>query len=409
VSRRTAACLLLVLAVGCASAGGVGYFVRAGWSEARILMARRPIADLLARDDTDPGLRERLALTLAVREFAAERLGLRVGDSYTTFAEVDGEATVWVLSAARRDRLAAHTWWYPLVGRVPYRGFFARDGAEKAGRRLAAQGLDVEVRSAVAFSTLGWFADPLLSTAADGTITEVAETLIHELFHATLYVPGKAAFNESAATFAGHRGAVAFFCGGPGAHAAACADARREWARTRARGRVLARFADRLRRLYASGTADAARERIRARLAERAAATLVRRGIGSRSELVPPNNARLLGKLLYLTELDAFERLAPTDASLGPALAALIAEARGASDPFAALAALATRPEERYSTGACSRPGGPRPASRHASPSTACSGVSPAGCVCSDTTSPTARTSADAAWSPAPAARGASS
>jgi predicted aminopeptidase len=408
VSRRAVASVVLVLAVGCASAGGVGYFVRAGWSEARILLARQPIADLLARPDTAPALRERLALTLAVRAFAADHLGLRVGDSYSTFAEIDGDATVWVLSAARRDRLDAHTWWYPLVGRVPYRGFFARDAAERAGRRLAARELDVEVRSAVAFSTLGWFADPLLSTAAEGSVVEVAETLIHELFHATLYVPGKAAFNESAATFVGHRGAIAYFCGGPGAQAEACAEARREWARTRARGRVLGRLADRLRRLYAGRTTVAERERIRAWLAGRAAATLVRRGIGRRDELVPPNNARLLGKLLYLTELDTFERLAPTDASLGPGVAALVAGARGAADPFAALAVLATRPEERYSADACSRPGS-EPARRRASPSTACSGVSRAGCASSDTTSPTARISGAGASSRAPAATAASS
>jgi predicted aminopeptidase len=406
--RRRIAFLALVLVAGCASAGSVGYFVRAGWSEARILMARRPIDHLLAREDTAPALRERLALTLAVRTFAADRLGLRVGDSYSTFAEVDGDATVWVLSAARRDRLEPHTWWYPVVGRVPYRGFFARDAAEHAGRRLAAQELDVEVRSAVAFSTLGWFADPLLSTAAEGSVAEVAETLMHELFHATLYVPGKAAFNESAATFVGHRGAIAFFCGGPGSEASACAESRREWARVRARGRVLGRLADRLRRLYATPLPVAAREGIRGRLAERAAATLVRRALGSRSELVPPNNARLLGKLLYLTELDTFERLAPTDAGLGPAVAALVAEARHADDPFAALALLATRPEERYSADACSRPGS-EPAHHRASPSTVCSGVSRAGCASSDTTSPTVHTSADGASSPAPAAMDASS
>jgi predicted aminopeptidase len=345
--RRLALVIALTAAAAGCSALGAGYYVRAGWSQARILLAREPIAALLARPDLDPALRERLQLTLAVRAFAADPLGLAVGGSYRTFARVDETATVHVLSAARRDRLEAYHWSYPLVGRLPYRGFFDRDAAEAAGRALARDGLDVEVRSAVAFSTLGWFADPLLSTAASGPLVEVAETILHELFHATLYVPGAAAFNESAATFAGHRGAIAFFCGGPGAHDARCEEARRAWRRTRARARVLGRFADRLRRLYASGTPRGVRERTRARLARLAATALVRHGLGTAAELSPPNNARLLGQLLYATRLEDFDRLAPGDGAVGPALAVLVAAAREARDPFTAVDRLASRREGR--------------------------------------------------------------
>ena len=341
--RRAAVALALAAAAaGCAAFEGAGYIARAGWSEARILLRREPIAVLLERPDVDPALRERLALVLAVREFAADRLGLRVGDSYTTYAQVDHDATVHVLSAARRDRLEAHAWWYPVVGRLPYRGFFDRGAAERAGRRLEARGLDVDVRPAVAFSTLGWFADPLLSTAATGPPVEVAETVIHELFHSTLYVPGAAAFNESAATFVGHRGTIAFFCEG-GADAR-CAEAIRRWRATRARGAVLARLARGLDTLYAAAPPEGARERGRAWLARAAARTLERQGLGA-GGLVPPNNARLLGQLLYLRDLDAFERLAPDDTALGTAVASVIDAARGARDPFASVRALASGPE----------------------------------------------------------------
>src|SRR5205823_1831914 len=196
---------------------------------------RRPIAELLARPDLDPTLRERLELVRAVRAFAAGPLGLRVGNNYATFAELDGDTTAYVLSAAYRDRLAPYTWWYPVVGRVPYQGFFERSAAEAAGRRLAARALDVEVRPAVAFSTLGWFADPLLSTVAQAPPVALADA---------------------------------------------------------------------------------------------AAETLVRRGLGRREELVPPNNARLLGELVYGTDLDVFDRLAERDADLGPALRALVRAGR---------------------------------------------------------------------------------
>src|SRR5262249_12774086 len=321
VSRAFCCALLLaMLAAGC---GSVGYVARSGWSEARVLWRRQPIVALLARHDIDPALREHLELALAVREFAAGPLGLRVGDSYRTFAEVDGEATVHVVSAAHRDRLAPYTWWYPVVGRVPYRGFFAESAAEAAARELARPDLDVDVRPAIAFSTLGWFADPLLSTVAATPPEAVAETILHELFHATLFVPGASAFNESAANFAGQRGAAAFFCAGPGHDAARCARARARWQVTRARGRILGRLARRLRTLYAGRPRPRRRERVRVCLTRAAERALVRHRVGVAGELWPPNNARLLGELIYLTDLDAFDALAPTD-DVGPALALVV-------------------------------------------------------------------------------------
>ncbi len=346
MSRRGLALLaVLVVAAGC---GTPAYLVRAGWEEARILLRRQPITALLARSDLEPALRQRLELTLAVRRFAGDTLGLHVGDSYTSFAEVDGESPVWVVSAAHRDRLEAYKWRYPLVGKLPYRGFFDRGDAEDLARDLAARDLDVEVRPAMAFSTLGWFADPLLSTAAEEPPVVIAETVIHELFHQTLYLPGAAAFNESAATFAGHRGAIAFFCGAaPAAGVAdprgACMTARARWDRTRAHGQVLERLADRLRRLYAAAPPVGVRERMRSNLARSAADSLARRRLPGGDDLVPPNNARLLSALAYATELDTFDSLASGDADLGPALGALVGAARDAKEPFDVLDALASR------------------------------------------------------------------
>lgn len=317
------------------------YVARLGWTQAQILMRREPIPSLLERPDLDPALRERFELVLATRAFARDRLGLTVGDSYTTFAEIDGDATVHVLSAAHRDRLESYTWWYPIAGRVPYRGFFDPDDAAHEAARLAKRSLDVDVRPALAFSTLGWFADPLLSTTAAEAPDDLVETVIHELFHATLYVPGESAFNESAATFAGHRGGIAFFCDGPGREPVRCARSRARWAAVRARGRVLARLEHRLRRLYAAKAPAAVRERQRTRLAEAAARALERKGFRGRDELVPPNNARLLGMLLYATSLDDFEALAPGDVDPGPAIRTLVRTARDADDPFAAVQAAA--------------------------------------------------------------------
>jgi len=302
----------VTLLAGCMALGGPSYLGHAAWSEASILLRREPIADVLARPGLDPVRADRLRLALAARDFARDQLGLRVGDSYSTFVEIDDAEPVHVVSAAYRDRLESHLWHYPIVGRLPYRGFFDRDEAEAAAARLQADGLDVEVRPASAFSTLGWFADPLLSSTAAEPPVGLVETIFHELFHATVWRNGDPAFNESAANWMGHRGAIAFFCGdGPNADETHCREARRRWAVMRARGEIFARLASRLRRLYATAPPAPVRERVRARLAARAGAQLETRRLGQRSELSPPNNARLLGMQLYTTGLEDFERAVP--------------------------------------------------------------------------------------------------
>ncbi len=336
--RRCLGAALLLGGVG----GGCGqphYVARLGWTEAKILWRREPIPSLLARPDLETALRERLELVLAARAFARADLGFRVGESYGSLSRVGpDEATVHVVSAARRDRLERKTWWYPIAGRVPYRGYFDPAGARAEAARLERRGFDTDVRPAAAFSTLGWFADPLLSTLADEEPVLLVTTVLHELFHQTVYVPGASAFNESAATWAGHRGAMAFFCAGPGRSAARCADATASWTATRRRARILERLAGRLRRLYATDPPPAARERARQALASAAARALRRRQLSGAAEIDPPNNARLLGMLLYATRLEEFEALAPGSSDPGPALRCVAARARDTRDPFHVLA-----------------------------------------------------------------------
>jgi predicted aminopeptidase len=339
--RRIRSHRALALALLLGGCGQPAYLARLGWTEAKILWRREPIPEVMAEPATDVALRERLALVLEAREFARDRLGFRVGESYGSYARVGtDEATVHVVSAARRDRLEFHTWWYPIAGRVPYRGFFDAGAAQAEAARLARRGLDVDVRPAIAFSTLGWLADPLLSTTAGEAPVRLVTTVLHELFHQTLYVPGEPAFNESAATFAGERGAIAFFCGREPA-GASCEEARAGWTATRARGRVLARLTEKVERLLARGLPPERRERARVALSAAAARTLEHRGIGGAEELLPPNNARLLGLRLYATRLDDFEALAPGDSDPGPALRAVAAATPGKRDPFRVLAGLA--------------------------------------------------------------------
>ncbi len=205
--------LLVVLSVA-AHACSEPYLLRAAYEEARILWRREPIVRVLQRDDLDLETHEKLLLVLAAREFAKNELGFEVGNSYGTLARVDGHAVVHVVTAAYRDRLEPYTWRYPIVGRVPYRGFFNPGNAEAYAAELEAMGLDTAVWPSAAFSTLGWFDDPLLSNMLESDAVELVTVVFHELTHAQVYVPSAAPFNESLANFAGHRAAIAFFCTG---------------------------------------------------------------------------------------------------------------------------------------------------------------------------------------------------
>jgi predicted aminopeptidase len=187
------------------------YLSRAGWEEARILGRRRPIAKLVADSALDASTRAKLRLVLEARDYARHTLGLDVGESFSTYSALERDTLVLLVSAAHRDRLEAYTWWFPIVGRVPYKGFFDFRAARALADQLERDGFDVYLRPASAFSTLGWFNDPLLSTTLRSDSVELVNTVIHEVTHNSYYGSGQAEFNESFANFVGARGAEAFF------------------------------------------------------------------------------------------------------------------------------------------------------------------------------------------------------
>jgi predicted aminopeptidase len=186
------------------------YVVRGAWEEAGILYRRRPIAELVSDPTTNGETKRKLQLVTDARTFA-ESLGLDAGGGYQQYSPVDRNDLVWVVSASPKLRLEPYTWWFPIVGRVPYKGFFEKSHAVRAAKRLQERGFDTFVRSSGAFSTLGWFEDPVLSTVLGLDDTALVDTVIHEILHSTVWISNNVSFNETLAEFVGSRGAYEFY------------------------------------------------------------------------------------------------------------------------------------------------------------------------------------------------------
>ena len=196
------------LAGGCAT---FQYYTQATTGQLEVLRTSRPVESVIAHPDTEEALRDRLLLADRIIDFARLELGLDAGNSYRRYAALGRPFIVWNVFAAPPLSLDARRWCYPFVGCVPYRGYFDRTTALKAEARLARQGYETYVAGVPAYSTLGWFDDPLLSTFIDWPEPRLAELLLHEIAHQRVWVRDDAAFNESFATFAGETGARLWF------------------------------------------------------------------------------------------------------------------------------------------------------------------------------------------------------
>lgn len=317
------------------------YVLRAGYEEARILWHRQPIRALLRDDDLiDAPTREKLRLVLRVRAFAERELGFRVGGSYTSISRLPTPPTIFVVSAAPRTRLEPYTWWFPIVGRVAYKGFFSAEAAEAEAQGLQAAGFDTATRTAAAFSTLGWFADPLLPHLLDYDEPTLANVVLHELFHNTFYVAGETAFNESLANFAGSRGAIAYFTREHGAAHEHTRAANAAWQAELAAAAFFARVRARLDALYAAALSEAEKLERRAAVFARIRAefeALTGTAIADfRTGAI--NNAVVLQHLTYLTDLHVFERAYRQNGrDLRRTLEAMQSTAAEAAQPFEAV------------------------------------------------------------------------
>lgn len=353
--RWTLLFLGLLVVLGPMAACSPIYVIKAGIAEAKILRARRPIPEVINDPRTDEVTRGKLTYVMEARAFAIDRLNMDVGDSYTSFTRLESDTLALVLSAAYRDRLRSKTWWFPVVGHMPYKGFFSEADALREQAELEAEGLDTYLRPTAAFSTLGWFSDPLLSTLLRNDEVELVETVLHELSHNHLFVSGQVTFNESFATFVGRTAAIEFFCGreGGGPDSVKCLRARARWRDFQRFGVFIDGMVWELRSVYDDPELDpeekvrrrdrvfeASMERFRTEVTP----TLESFTFGGFAN-TPLNNATLLSRMRYYHRLPDFQALAEELGGLRATLEFLRDRAPETEDAFELLPYSGTPPD----------------------------------------------------------------
>ena len=195
--------MLCLAATGCST---LRYYAHVANGQAKLLAHRQPIAKFVADENADPALRRRLAQAGAARRFASDTLGLPRNASYTSYVDLGRPYVTWNVFAAPALSVDPVTHCFPFAGCVAYLGFFDKEKAERKAARLGAEGNDTTIEGATAYSTLGWFADPILSSMLRWSDDELDGVIFHELAHQLVYVEDDTAFNESFATFVQQEG-----------------------------------------------------------------------------------------------------------------------------------------------------------------------------------------------------------
>jgi len=323
------------------------YILRAAYEEGKILWRREPIVRFLERPEVESSTKEKLRVVLAAREYARDVLKLEIGGSYSSFSYVDRSELSYIVTAAPKTELRPYTWWFLIIGRVPYKGYFSKEAAEAAAAELQADGYDTSIKPSAAYSTLGWFDDPLLAHLLKYDKVTLADLVFHELFHNTLYVKGATHFNESAANFVGGRAAIEFFREKLGRESAEYRLALRYWQEELEFSDYIQKLAESLKELYARDIGymekltlrDEIFEKAKKGWHERIAARPAHRF--RRFSTQPINNAVMIHYLLYLKNLRLFETLYEAEGrSLPRTIDAIRRAVAKGGEPFAAIQTL---------------------------------------------------------------------
>ena len=317
-SCRAATAVLLALAL--AGCGMADYYWQGAAGQLDLVARAKPLAEVIDATD-DARLKERLERARAIRAFASAELGLPDNGSYTRYADLGRPFVVWNVFAAPELSLSPHEWCFPVAGCVGYRGYFREDEARAEAARLAAQRYDVHVGGVPAYSTLGWFDDPLLSSFIRYPDLELARLIFHELAHQVAYAKDDSTFNESFATAVEEAGLARWIASRPPAEAARLAAERVRNDRLRAEfRRLVVETRAELSRAYAAEAGDEAKRRAKASAFEAMRAAYARAKAGEPGLAgydrwfageggAGPNNASLASIGLYTEQVPAFRAL----------------------------------------------------------------------------------------------------
>ncbi len=210
IDQRTIAIgvFLLVAISGCSTAP---YIARLGLGQAKVLLFSRSNEAVFGDPSISQETKDRIKFALEVKRYAEQEIGLKETENYSSYYKVNGKGLLYVISACPKDSLIPYQWSFPIVGRMSYKGFFSLKEAEKEREKLEEAGFDTCLRRAWAYSTLGWFKDPIFSSMLDLNKALIAQIVIHELTHTTLFINDHLDFNEQMASFIGNQGAIEFF------------------------------------------------------------------------------------------------------------------------------------------------------------------------------------------------------
>ena len=186
------------------------YGINQGIGQLNIVWNARPISEVLLDPEFPDSLKTKLRIIDEIKGFALDSLGLKYSENYQTVFDQKGKELMWVVTASEPFKLKPKTWNFPVIGTVPYKGFFEKVKALKEVKRLQEEGWDVGLRNPGGWSTLGWFTDPILSGMLERNEGDLASLIIHEMVHATIFIKDSVEFNENLATFIGDSAAYDF-------------------------------------------------------------------------------------------------------------------------------------------------------------------------------------------------------
>lgn len=301
---------LLIFLCGCQ----LDYLVQSAYNQSKILRARKPIEKVLADPHVDDETKRKLRLVLEVKKFSEDKLGLASNRNYLTYVALDRDAVTYVLQVAPFNELTHYEWDYPIVGKMPYRGYFNKDSAKEEAKKFPADKWDTYIRGVGAYSTLGWFHDPVLSSMLKYTDHELVDTIIHETVHANIYIKNHADFNERLAMFMGGVGMKQFYSEKEGTDSKTLKDVAAEEADEKLFSEFISRELDDLKIWYKTHKTFSADEK-KSRLAEiqtrftRQVKPKLKSDDYSRFAQLKLNNALLLTYQTYMYDLSDFQKI----------------------------------------------------------------------------------------------------